>query len=127
MFASSEGRAGAIRVVSETDQIVAVCLEGEFDLANAPELGDQINRAVDGNDVILDLSEATFIDSSIVEVIVQASKRARKRDRSVVLQLGTAAVVERALHLTGVTELLPRVDDRQKAVRLIRAFRGAGG
>ena len=31
---------GAIRVVPETDEIVAICLEGEFDLANAPALGD---------------------------------------------------------------------------------------
>ena len=68
---------GAIRVVSETAQIVAVCLEGDFDLTNAPALDSQINRSLDGGtDLILDLSEASFIDSSVIHVVVRAAQSA---------------------------------------------------
>lgn len=124
MFASSFGsehHAGVIRVVPETDEIVAVCLEGDFDLANAPALGDQIDRALDtGNDLILDLSEATFIDSSVINVLVQASKAATGREQTMVLQVGTAAIVERVLELVRIERVLPRAHDRQEAVRIIQ-------
>lgn len=124
MFASSfvsERRAGTIRVVRETDGILAVCLEGEFDLANAPTLVDQIDLALEtGKDLVLDLSEATFIDSSVINVLMRASKAAGERQQTMVLQLGTAAIVERALEIARIELVLTRAHDRQEAVRIIQ-------
>lgn len=124
MFASSfvsERRAGGIRVVRETDGILAVCLEGEFDLANAPTLVDQIDLALEtGKDLVLDLSEATFIDSSVINVLMRASKAAGERQQTMVLQLGTAAIVERALEIARIELVLTRAHDRQEAVRTIQ-------
>lgn len=124
MFASSfvsERRAGSIRVVRETDGILAVCLEGEFDLANAPTLVDQIDLALEtGKDLVLDLSEATFIDSSVINVLMRASKAAGERQQTMVLQLGTAAIVERALEIARIELVLTRAHDRQEAVRTIQ-------
>jgi ABC-type transporter Mla MlaB component len=78
----SEHRDGVIRVVPETGEIVALCLEGDFDLTNAPALGDEIDRALErGKGLILDLSEATFIDSSVINVLVRASKAASGREQ----------------------------------------------
>jgi len=117
----SEYRNGAIRVVPETDEIIAVCLEGDFDLANAPALGDQIDLALDhATGLILDLSKATFIDSSVIHVLMRASKTAARRKQSVVLQLGTVAVVERILEIVGIEHVMPRAHDRQEAVRIIQ-------
>ncbi len=117
----SQNRDGAIRVIAETDEIVAVCPEGEFDLANAPALGDEIDRALEaGKDLILDLSAVTFIDSSVIRVLVQASETAAERKQAIVLQLGTAAIVERVLQIVGIERLLPRAHDRQEALRIIR-------
>lgn len=117
----SEHRAGAIGVVPETDEIVALTLEGDFDLANAPDLADQIDRTLEGGkDLILDLSEATFIDSSVVNVLVQASQAAGAREQAVVLQLGTAAIVERVLEIVNIEQILPRAHDRREAVNLIQ-------
>ena len=77
----SEHRDGAISVVPETDAIVAVCLEGDFDLTNAQALGEQLDRALgSGNGVIVDLSEATFVDSSVIHVLVRGAKAARRSD-----------------------------------------------
>jgi anti-sigma B factor antagonist len=125
MFAStigSEHGKGAIRVVPERDELVAVCLEGEFDLTNATVLGDEIDRILEsGNGVIVDLSETTFIDSSVIHVLMRAAKTATGRERTIVLQLGTAAVVERALEISGIERLLPRAHDREEAVRVIRS------
>jgi anti-anti-sigma factor len=116
----SDNHNGAIRVVQETDEIVAICLEGDFDLANAPRLRDEIDRLLEGrNDLIVDLSKATFVDSSVINVLLQASKAARGRNR-MVLQLGTATIVERALELANMWLVLQRADDRQEAVRIVR-------
>jgi anti-anti-sigma factor len=117
----SQLRDGVIRVIPETGDIVAVCLEGDFDLANAPALGDQIDRALEGgHNLICDLSEATFIDCSVINVLVRASKAAREREQAMVVQLGTAAIVERVIELAGIEQVLPRVPDRQEAVRIIQ-------
>lgn len=79
MFASTNGfedRHGVISVVRETDAIVAFCLAGDFDLTNAPALGDQLDRTLQsGNGVIVDLSQATFIDSSVIHVCPTRSSR----------------------------------------------------
>ena len=124
MQASSIGcahRGGVIRVVPERDGIVAICLEGEFDLANTPALSDQIGSLLGaGNDVILDLSEATFIDSSVINVLARASRAADEGGQTMVLQIGTAALVERILEIVSIEQVLPRANDRQEAVRIIR-------
>jgi anti-anti-sigma factor len=122
----SEHRDGAISVVPETDAIVAVCLEGDFDLTNAQALGEQLDRALgSGNGVIVDLSEATFVDSSVIHVLVRGAKAARAREQVLVVQLGTAATVERVFELAGIEQLVPRAHDRQEAVRTIQLEAGA--
>lgn len=111
---------GAIRVVPETDEIVAICLEGEFDLANAPALGDEIDRALEsGHHLIFDLSQATFIDSSVIRALMRAVKAVSGRKQALVLQLGTAAIVERLLEIVKIEQVMPRAHDRQEAVQLI--------
>jgi anti-anti-sigma factor len=124
MHASSIGcdhRDAIIRVVAETDEIVAVCLEGDFDLSNAPAFGKEVGRALEnGNNLILDLSQATFIDSSVVHVLINASKAATGSKRAVVLQLGTAPIVERVLEIAEIERVLPRAHERQEAVRIIQ-------
>ena len=120
----SKPRVGAIHVVPDGDEIVAVCLEGEFDLTNAPDLGEQISLELEGgNDLILDMSEATFIDSSVIDVLVAASRAAREKERAIVLELGTAAVVERLLEIVSIEQLLPRAHGRQEALEIIAASR----
>jgi anti-anti-sigma factor len=124
MFASTPGsqeRGGAIRVVRERDSVVAVCLDGEFDMANAPVLHNEINGALaTGDDVIVDLGQATFIDSSVIHVLFASVRAAREQHRRLVLQLGTAPIVERALELAAIERVVARAHDREEAVRLLQ-------
>jgi anti-anti-sigma factor len=117
----SEHRDGAILVDSATDGIIAVCLEGDFDLANVPVLRDHIDSALEsGNDLIVDLSQATFIDSSVINILFQGAKAVDGRDQTLVLQLATAPIVERALELVAIERVLPRARDRTEAVEMIQ-------
>ena len=120
-FIGPRHRDGAIRVNSETDGIVALCLEGDFDLANAAVLRDHIDSALEtGKHLIVDLSEATFIDSSVINVLLNGAKAVAGRNQSVVLEVATALVVERALELVAIESVLPRAHSRTEAVRMIQ-------
>ena len=117
----SEHPPGAIRLVDETEHIVAVCLEGDLDRTHAAALDASIDRALQsGNDLILDMSEATFIDSSVIDSVVRAAQSAGRTHQAIVLQLGTAAIVERILEIVKIEEVVPRAHDRQEALRVIQ-------
>jgi anti-anti-sigma factor len=117
----SEFREGVIHVVPEADGIVAVCLDGEFDLADAQVLGERISEGLgDGTGLIIDLSDATFIESTVIQVLVQAARAAASQQKPAVLQLATASVVERTIEVVGIERILPRARDRHEALRIIR-------
>ena len=122
----SEHRDGAIRVDSETHGIVAVCLEGDFDLANAPELRDHIDRALEsGDDLIVDLTDATFIDSSVISVLFDGARTVDGQGQTFVVQVATAPIVERALGLVRIESVVRRVHSRTEAFDLIRRQQAA--
>jgi len=115
-----DSHAGTITVVGETDDIVAVCLNGEFDIANTAALVEEIDRALlDKKHLIIDLSDATFIDSTVINALFHAAKAARAEERTVILQLGTEPIVERLIEITGIEQVLSRVSARADAVQII--------
>jgi anti-anti-sigma factor len=117
----SDRRLGAVHVVPETDEIVAVCLEGEFDMANTAALVEQLDHALSDNmHLVIDLSQTTFIDSTVINALFHASKVAKTRDRTVVLQLGTAPVVERLIEITDIERVICRATSRADAVQRIQ-------
>ncbi len=102
-------------------RVCVVELVGESDLALVDEFRAALSEALeDAGGVIVDLSRATFVDSSILRALIGAHKRALAEDKAFVLQLGTAPIVERVLKLTGLDELLDRTYSRQEALARIR-------
>jgi anti-anti-sigma factor len=119
----AEAAPGTVNVAPVADDIIALCLEGEFDMANSPRLNEEIDRALtDGKHLIVDLSQATFIDSSVINALFRARKSAATHRRIAVLQLGTAAIVERALELCNIEHVLPRTHTRAEALEAIRRY-----
>ena len=110
-----------LRVVPETDEVVALCLEGEFDMTNASCIIEESERVLASDKhVILDLSQATFVDSAVINALFHVHRQAGVHDRLAVLQLGTAAIVEAVLEVTGVERVLPRTHTRTEAIATIR-------
>ncbi len=84
-----------------------VVLAGEHDLHSADQVRQAFEESLAACDhLIVDLSAAEFIDSTIVGVLLQAKKNAVELDRKFNVVLGTAPVVERILGVTGVVPLL---------------------
>lgn len=120
MTLSPEAAAPLIEVVHATDEIVALDLGGEFDISTAPELTQHVEHVLaSGKHLIVNLSDATFIDSSIVHALFAADAAARASGRTFVLQFGTHAAVERVLEITGTDKALPNASTRRAAIGLI--------
>ncbi|MFF8772489.1 STAS domain-containing protein [Kitasatospora sp. NPDC015120] len=75
---------------------------GEIDIATAPRLGRRLAAALGAHrEVVLDLSEVTFMDCSGLRVLVQARNRADRYGGRLVLR-GARGPVARLLRLTGL-------------------------
>jgi anti-sigma B factor antagonist len=96
--------------IDHRDGGVVVKVIGEVDLATAPSLWETIIQAMTmAPDLIVDLSETTFLDSSGLKVIVDAYKRLGEVDGSIVLR-APPGPVRRVLHITGLDRVL-QIDD----------------
>ena len=71
------GFAVEAETISPTTSLVV--LHGQADLHTAPELRDKVAAAIDGGaqNLVIDLTDATFIDSMTLGVLLGAVKRLR--------------------------------------------------
>jgi anti-sigma B factor antagonist len=107
--------------VIEGDGFVVLGLQGEFDLYLAPQIENHARRAlIEQRGLVLDLSDATFIDSTVVRTLLQTHRAASEQGLACVMQLGTAAIVERVIELTGLEHQIPRAHNRTEALHLLR-------
>lgn len=93
-------------------------LPGEHDLTTAPDVREKGQGAIaEGGGLVIDLSEAEFIDSSIIGAILDARKRAEEAGVGFAVALsGGEAPVRRVLEVTGLNENLPVVGSREEAI-----------
>ena len=113
--------------VEQIDGARVLTVRGEHDLYTAPPLREGITALLDeGVPVIVDLTPATFIDSSILGVLLGGLRRARESGGFFSLVLGDAAepTVRRIFEVTGLLSVFPI--DASSAEALARS-RGDGG
>jgi anti-sigma B factor antagonist len=63
---------------------IAIAIEGEIDLASIDRLRGETERAIDGDagQLVIDLTECEFIDSSVLALFVELRKRLNSTSRS---------------------------------------------
>jgi anti-sigma B factor antagonist len=88
--------------VSETGDALVVRLAGELDLSNAPALREALlELAARGpSRLVLDLSEVTFVDSTVLGLLVEVRSRVASRDALVLAAPGLET--RRALAISGL-------------------------
>ncbi len=80
-------------VVDRRDDCVVVHVEGEVDLASAPELEAAVGEASAAPHLVINLSECSFLDSSGMRIIAKAIKQV-PRVSIVATDPGTLRVLE---------------------------------
>jgi anti-sigma B factor antagonist len=99
--------------ISDTDGRAVVEVRGELDLATAPELEAVLLERLDaGAEVVLDLRELQFMDSSGLRVLVTAHARASDGGpRFAIVRPPADSEVARILDIAGVEPQLNVVDE----------------
>ena len=107
-----------VRVVSDDPGPIVVELGGEHDMASAPELAVTLEQALEADrGLVIDISQAAFIDSSVLRLLFNAEDASRQQGRRLAVQLHTASVVRRAMQAVAFPESCVR-PTRKEALRL---------
>jgi anti-sigma B factor antagonist len=107
--------------VDRGDEVAVVVVEGEHDVYTAPSLGEQLDSLLDeGVPCVIDLTPATFVDSSVLRVLLETRRRADERGIGFAIALGQDGPVRRVLDITGLVPVLPVHAERAAAVRAAR-------
>ena len=116
-------------VLDETaDDVIVVVVEGEHDIYTAPTLRDRLDEALGrGGGVVVDLTAATFVDSSVLGALLDARRRALDAGQGYVVCVGAQVEpgVQRILDVTGLVPVLPVVGGLDEAIAAARATNGA--
>ena len=97
-------------------------LGGEVDLYTAPEFKERMVQVIeDGKKrVVVDLSEATFIDSTTLGVLVGGVKRLRPTGGSLAL-VCTDQNIQKIFEITGLDRVFPIHETREAALAAVAA------
>jgi anti-sigma B factor antagonist len=109
--------------VDRGDGVAVIVVEGEHDVYTAPSLSEQLDVLLaEGMPFVIDLTPATFVDSSVLRVLLEARRRADERGIGFAVALGQddSGPVRRVLHITGLVPVLPVHSERQAAIEAAR-------
>src|ERR671915_1716835 len=106
--------------LSETQYVIS--LAGEVDLYTAPEFKQQLLEVIEagGRDVIVDLSNTTFIDSTTLGVLVGGVKRLRTNDGKLSLVCADRNITK-IFEITGLDRVFTIYGTRDEAVSRLRS------
>jgi anti-anti-sigma factor len=105
---TTESRTPAIELrepVAGGDWAAVVALLGEHDLATRDAVAETL-EPIFGN-VLIDLSECTFVDSAIIAVLITAYQSLAREGHRVELRLPAGGYVRRTLSVSGVDAIIP--------------------
>ena len=81
----------------------SIVVHGDIDMAGGPILEEVILSRENSHQVVIDLADVSFIDSSGLRSLLGASRRAQARKSSVTLR-SVGPEVARLLQITGTTD-----------------------
>jgi anti-anti-sigma factor len=106
-----------VQVTSPRSGVSVVSFYGEHDLATSQSTAELLDSLLLANDlVIADVSDAQFIDASMLHVLIVADKAARARGADFRIRLGTTAIVQRTFQISGVLDQLTWASSMDEAL-----------
>lgn len=100
---------------------MVISLAGEWDIYQAAELRKRLEPAYSEPDVVLDLTSAKYITSSLIGALVLAHKHRVETQKPPAALAVRSAFVRRLLALTGLEELYPTYGSVEEALEARQA------
>jgi anti-anti-sigma factor len=102
------------------EQIVFVAVTGDLDLWSAPALEQRLRNCLERGQcwIVVDLSKASFLDSSGLGALTNSMRRIERKGGRLVV-VNTDPQLRRVFELTGLKRVLNVVPDREQAMALI--------
>ena len=108
--------------------VAVLSVQGEHDVYTAPSITEQVDALI-GERVpfVIDLTPATFVDSSVLRVLLEARRRADEEGVGFAVALGQddSGAVRRVLEVTGLIPVLPVHPARDAAVAAASSGHGS--
>ncbi len=104
--------------------VMVVSVEGEHDIYTAPALRERLDEALEkGVGMVVDLTGATFVDSSVLGALLDARRRALDGAQgfAVCVDADVDPGVRRILDITGLVPVLPVLEGRDAALAAARS------
>lgn len=112
--------------IEDVDGIVTASIDGEIDSSNAADLRLALLEGLSNSTVgmVLDLSAATYVDSTGIALCFELARGLEARRQSMRLVVGADGPVRRVLELCAIETVAPVCEDSGTAVAALRS--GAG-
>ena len=107
------------------DGVTIVRLEGELDKLTTDAARLELERAVGGDAVLIDLSSVEFLDSAGLHVLFRLARAASKTGGRLAIVIPEASPLRRLVEITNVDEIAPLCDSVDDGVARIRAVSAA--
>jgi anti-sigma B factor antagonist len=110
-------RAGDVEVTREhlAGGATVVRVEGELDMATSSSFEEVLDAEDLGEQLVIDLTDCTFLDSSAVRLLVEAARAAQQANGNVSLVTGDPGI-RRVLEIAAVDTILPVHDNLDSAL-----------
>ena len=106
-----------VEVIRVPPDVAVVALHGEHDVSTREEIRSLLSAEVSSNRlVIVDVTDADFIDSSFLHNLAKVDRLARNRGSRFVLQMGTARIVRSAIEVSGILGSIEWAGSRESAL-----------
>ena len=113
---------GTVALERHAPGVAIVTLRGEHDLSTRAEINATLARVGGESDVLVDLSECTFIDSSVIGALVAAFQAFAERGRRLELAIPPDAVtIQRVAQVAGLATFLAIHETREAGLASISA------
>lgn len=94
-------------------------LGGDHDVASRGAIADAFSVAGTGRDVLVDLSDCTFVDSTIIKLLLQTMRALEENDArlEIVIDTDSHGHVARVAELMGIADVIPTHGSRSEGLR----------
>ena len=115
-----------IEVVSAAAAVVT--LGGEHDVASRDAIAEAFGVAATGRDLLVDLSDCSFIDSTIIKLLLHTRRSLEDRGARLELVIGLEGTghVARVAVLMGIADVIPTHARRSDGIRSLAGRRADG-